>query len=108
MPSFPQPIKQGISPETSERFSAAMGGTSGCSPSKRILISSKSSSIFSAKSTRTGVELRGVCFGSLATASNDLRVGNQLLFSKSKIEIKQTVFNCAHTKDPRPTSSIQR
>ena len=45
--------------------------------------------------------------GSLAAAGNDLRVGNQLLFSKPKIVIKQTVFNCAHTKDPRPTSSIQ-
>ena len=46
--------------------------------------------------------------GSLAAAGNDLRVGIQLLFSKSKIIIKQTVFNRAHTKDPRPTSSIQR
>ena len=46
--------------------------------------------------------------GSLAAAGNDLRVGNQLFFSKSKIIIKQTVFNHAHTKDPRPTSSIQR
>ena len=45
--------------------------------------------------------------GSLAAAGNDLRVGNQLLFSKTKIIIKQTVFNRAHTKDPRPTSSIQ-
>ena len=46
--------------------------------------------------------------GSLVAAGNDLRVGNQLLFSKSKIIIKQTVFNRTHTKDPRPTSSIQR
>ena len=46
--------------------------------------------------------------GNLAAASNDLRVGNQLLFSKTKIIIKQTIFNRAHTKDPRPTSSIQR
>ena len=45
---------------------------------------------------------------SLAAAGNDLRVGNQLLFSKPKIVIKQTVFNCTHTKDPKPTSSIQR
>ena len=44
----------------------------------------------------------------LAAAGNDLRVGNQLLFSKPKIIIKQTVFNRVHTKDPRPTSSIQR
>ena len=46
--------------------------------------------------------------GSLAVAGNDLRVENQLLFSKLKIVIKQTVFNRAHTKDPRPTSSFQR
>ena len=46
--------------------------------------------------------------GSLAAAGNDLRVGNQLLFSKPKIIIKQTIFNRAHIKDPRPTSSIQR
>ena len=46
--------------------------------------------------------------GNLAATGNDLRVGNQLLFSKTKIVIKQTVFNYAHTKDPRPTSSIQR
>ena len=46
--------------------------------------------------------------GSLAAAGKDLRVGKQLLFSKPKIVVKQTVFNCAHTKDPRPTSSIQR
>ena len=46
--------------------------------------------------------------GILAATNNDLRVGNQLLFSKSKIIIKQTVFNRAHTKDPRLTSSIQR
>ena len=46
--------------------------------------------------------------GNLAAAGNDLRVENQLLFSKTKIIIKQTVFNHAHTKDPRPTSSIQR
>ena len=46
--------------------------------------------------------------GSLAAIDNDLRVGNQLLFFKPKIVIKQTVFNYAHTKDPRPTSSIQR
>ena len=45
--------------------------------------------------------------GSLAAASNDLRVGNQFLFSKPKIIVKQTVFNCVHTKDPRLTSSIQ-
>ena len=45
---------------------------------------------------------------SLGAASNDLRVGIQLLFFKSKIIIKQTVFNRAHTKDPRPTSSTQR
>ena len=45
---------------------------------------------------------------SLAAAGNDLRVGKQLLFSKPKIVVKQTVFNRAHTKDPRPTSSIQR
>ena len=44
--------------------------------------------------------------GNLATADNDLRVGKQLLFSKPKIVVKQTVFNCAHIKDPRPTSSI--
>ena len=46
--------------------------------------------------------------GNLAAADNDLRIENQLLFSKSKIIIKQTVFNHAHTKDLRPTSSIQR
>ena len=46
--------------------------------------------------------------GNLAAAGNDLRVGNQLLFSKPKIIIKQTVFNRVHTKDSRPTSSIQR
>ena len=46
--------------------------------------------------------------GSLAAAGNDLRVGKQLLFSKPKIVVKQTVFNRAYTKDPRPTSSIQR
>ena len=46
--------------------------------------------------------------GSLAAAGNDLRIGNQLLFSETKIIIKQTVFNRVHTKDPRPTSSIQR
>ena len=45
--------------------------------------------------------------GSLAAIGNDLRVGNQLLFSKPKIIIKQIVFNRVHTKDPRPTSSIQ-
>ena len=45
---------------------------------------------------------------SLAIAENDLRVGNQLLFLKSKIIIKETVFNRVHTKDPRPTDSIQR
>ena len=45
--------------------------------------------------------------GSLAVAGKDLRVGNQLLFSKPKIIVKQTVSNRAHTKDPRPTSSIQ-
>ena len=45
--------------------------------------------------------------GSLAAAGNDSRVGKQL-FSKPKIVVKQTVFNRAHTKDPRPTSSIQR
>ena len=31
--------------------------------------------------------------GSLAAAGNDLRVGKQLLFSKPKIIVKQTVFN---------------
>ena len=46
--------------------------------------------------------------GSLAAAGNDSRVGKELLFSKPKIVVKQTVFNRAHTKDPRPTSSIQR
>ena len=46
--------------------------------------------------------------GSLAAAGNDSRVGKQFLFSKPKIVVKQTVFNRAHTKDPRPTSSIQR
>ena len=46
--------------------------------------------------------------GSLVPAGYDLRVGNQLLISKPNIRIKQTVFNRAHTKDPRPTSSIQR
>ena len=45
---------------------------------------------------------------SLAAAGNDSRVGKQFLFSKPKIVVKQTVFNRAHTKDPRPTSSIQR
>ena len=45
--------------------------------------------------------------GSLAAVGNDLRVTNQLLFSKTKIIIKQNVFNCAHTKGSRPTSSIQ-
>ena len=45
---------------------------------------------------------------SLAAAGNDLRVGKQLLFSKPKIVVKQTVFNRIHTKDSRPTSSIQR
>ena len=44
---------------------------------------------------------------SLAATGKDLRVGKQLLFSKPKIVVKQTVFNRAHTKDPRPTSSIQ-
>ena len=43
---------------------------------------------------------------SLAVAGNDLRVGNQLFF-KPKIIVKQTLFNRVHTKDPRPTSSIQ-
>ena len=60
MPSFPQPVRLGISPEMSGRFSAATGGTSGCSPSKRILISSRSSSILSAKSTRTGITFLAV------------------------------------------------
>ena len=60
VPSFPQPIRRGISPEMSERFSAATGGTSGCNPSKRILISSRSSSILSAKSTRTGITFLAV------------------------------------------------
>ena len=46
--------------------------------------------------------------GSLAAAGNDLRVGKQLLFSKPKIVVKQTVFSRAHTKDSRPTSNIQR
>ena len=46
--------------------------------------------------------------GSLAAAGNDSRVGKQLLFSKPKIVVKQIVFNRAHTKDLRPTSSIQR
>ena len=46
--------------------------------------------------------------GSLAAVGNDLRIGKQLLFSKPKIIVKQTVLNRAHTKDPRPTSSIQR
>ena len=46
--------------------------------------------------------------GSLAAVGNDSRVGKQFLFSKPKIVVKQTVFNRAHTKDPRPTSSIQR
>ena len=46
--------------------------------------------------------------GSLAVAGNDLRVGNQFLFSKSKIIIKEIIFNYAHTKDLRLTSSIQR
>ena len=58
VPSFPQSVKLGISPEISGRFSAATGGTSGCSPLKRTLILSKSSSIFSAKSTRTGIPFR--------------------------------------------------
>ena len=44
----------------------------------------------------------------LGAVGNDLEVENQLLFSKPKIIIKQTVFNRVHTKDPRPTSSIQR
>ena len=44
---------------------------------------------------------------SLVAADNGLRIGNQVLFSKPKIIIKLTVFNCDHTKDPRPTSSIQ-
>ena len=60
VPSFPHPVKLGISPEISERFSAATGSTSGCNPSKRTLISSKSSSIFSAKSIRTGITLPAV------------------------------------------------
>ena len=46
--------------------------------------------------------------GSLAAAGNDSRVRKQLLFSKPKIVVKQTVFNRAHTKDPRPISNIQR
>ena len=58
--SFPQLVKLGISPEISGRFSAVMGGTSGCSPSKRTRISSKSSSIFSAKSTRIGITFPAV------------------------------------------------
>ena len=37
--SFPQPIKLRISPEIFGRFSTAMGGTSGCSSSKRTHIS---------------------------------------------------------------------
>ena len=45
--------------------------------------------------------------GSLAVVGNDLRVKNQLLYSKFKIIIKQTVFNRVHTKNPRLTSSIQ-
>ena len=62
------------------------------------------------RSTRCRVEMSlfWEITGSLAAASNNLRVGNQLLFSKSKIIIKQTIFNRVHTKDPRPTSSIQR
>ena len=47
--SFPHPVRLGTSPEISGRFSAAMGGTSGKSPSKRTFISSRSSSILSAK-----------------------------------------------------------
>ena len=60
VPSFLHPVKLGIAPQISGRFSAATGGTSGCSPSKRTLISSKSSSIFSTKSTRTGITLPAV------------------------------------------------
>ena len=43
VPSFPQPFKLGISPDMSGRFFAATGGTSGCNPSNKILISSRSS-----------------------------------------------------------------
>ena len=60
MPSFPHPVKLGNSPEMSLRFSAATGGISGCNPLNRILISSRSSSNFSAKSTRTGITFPAV------------------------------------------------
>ena len=60
MPSFPHPVKLGISLEMSGRFFVATGGTSDCNPSNRIIISSRSSSIFSAKSTRTGITFPAV------------------------------------------------
>ena len=69
--SFPHPVKLEISPEMFGRFSAAMGGTSGCSPSKRTRISFKSSSIFSAKSFRTGITFAAMTrfFAKLASKS---------------------------------------
>ena len=55
----------------SGRFSATMGGTSGCNPSKRVLISSRSSSILSTKSTRTRITFLAAigCWARLASKS---------------------------------------
>ena len=69
--SFLHPVRLRISPEISGRFSAATGGTSGSSPSNRTLISSRSSSILSAKSTKTGITFLAVtgCCARLASKS---------------------------------------
>ena len=71
VPSFSHPVRLETSPEISGRFSAAMGGTSSRSPSKRTLISSRSSSILSAKSTNTGITFLAVtgCCARLASKS---------------------------------------
>ena len=53
MDSFPYPVRLGMSPEMSGVFSSGTSGLLfGASPSKRLLMSSRSSSIFSTKSTR--------------------------------------------------------
>ena len=76
----------------------------------KTLFSDIEASAYPFQSSRCRVErsLLWKITGSLAAAGNDLRVGIQLLFSKPKIIIKQIVFNRVHTKDPRPTNSIQR
>ena len=54
--SRPHPVRLGISPEMSGRFSiATIRSTSSCSPLKRTFISSSNSSIFSVKSMRIGI-----------------------------------------------------